>query len=254
MAIAHPRGLRALPARKVGGFGFAALFLLLPFVAQAQGPVSNRLLYDDRWFNLGFLAGVNLGKVKLVEGNLSNPTKQNFQEGVPSEINVETVPGITLGMITNLNINNNIDFRFIPAISLQQRDFNFVFTSSQRGVDSVATRTVEAAFLDLPFMMKFKSDFYRNYRVYVLGGFKVSYNLVSDKRAEDDPDLLKIDNQNFSLEFGAGIDIYADRVKLSPEIRYSLGLLNIYEPKFTNFSDAIRSISTQTITLLFNFE
>jgi hypothetical protein len=159
-----------------------------------------------------------------------------------------SVVGINLGMITSANINNNWDVRFIPGVSLQQRNIDFVYR------DRTDNFKIESAYVELPLLFKFKSDFRDNYRVYILGGFKYSINLVSDKKAESDPELLKIEKTDYSFEFGFGIDIYGDRVKLSPEIRYSLGFKNIHVPESTFEGSAIRQLQSHGITLLLNFE
>jgi hypothetical protein len=192
---------------------------------------------------------MNFGMNKLQLGNIGSPYNR---PGVPQNIRLRTTPGINLGMIANLRLNNNMDLRMVPAVSLQERRFEYIFTGTQG--DSIVNRRLEAAYVDIPLMLKFKSDFYHNHRVYVMFGGKFSYNLVSDARAVNDPDLLKILRTDFSLEFAFGIDLYSDRVKLCPEIRYSLGLLDVYTAQFTTFGDAIAGLSTHTITLSFNFE
>jgi hypothetical protein len=212
---------------------------------------SNRYKYDYRVFNLGFMAGLNIADVKTQLGNVG--LGQPGQAPILKDINIRPVPGINLGLITNTRLGEHWDFRFVPAVSLQQRNFEYVFHGTQ-GQDSIVTRKLEASYLDFPAMIKFKSDFYKNYRVYVLTGGKFSVNLVSDKRARDNPELIKINRTDFSLEFGLGVDLYADRVKLSPEIRYSLGLLNIYSPEFTNLAGALQTIRSQSILIAFNFE
>ena len=42
----------------------------------------------------------------------------------------------------------------------------------------------------------------------------------------NDPDLLKTDQTNTGIVAAFGIDLYGDRLKLSPEIRYIIGVNN----------------------------
>lgn len=228
--------------------------LLVSCVVQLWGQ-SNRH-YDLRKFNLGFLMGLNIADVKIKYNDL----KLNYTKpGDLAEIDALASPGITLGMITNTKIIPNFDFRFIPSISLQQRNFNYHFAnhqkiSSYQYQDSMIKKRLESANLDLPAMLRFRSDFYRNYRVYVMSGVKYSINLASDKRSRDDPNIIKIDKRDWSWEVAAGIEIYGDRVKLTPEIRYSLGLRNVYAPENTDFGDRISRMNTQAILISLNFE
>lgn len=239
--------MRLILARKI-----STLLLVLATCWGTAYSQSNAPRYDLRWFNLGFLAGMNLSQVRIQYGSLRSP---NYPiPGVLYNLEIKQTPGITLGMITNLRLGNNFDLRFIPAIALQERRFNYYFTSSVPGQDSVMTRALEMANVDLPLMLKFKSDVYRNHRVYVMAGLKYSRNLVSDKRARDDPNLIRVSSNDFSLEFAFGIDIYSDRVKLCPEIRYSMGLVNIYSPQYTRYGNAIQNLTTQSLLFCINFE
>jgi Outer membrane protein beta-barrel domain len=240
--------MRPLLAGKISVLLFA--FAALAPVAGAQRSPDNALRYDLRAFNLGFMAGLNIPSVNLAYGSLNG---SKFTPGVLRNLTFEQTPGINLGMITNFRLHNNWDVRFIPAVSLQERRFNYIF-SDRNLQDSIYSRTLEAAFVDLPLMLKFKSDVYHNYRVYVLLGAKYSRNLISDKRARADPDLIRIGQNNFCIESGIGLDIYSDRVKLCPEIRYSLGVNNMYESQNTRFGNVIQSLNLHNILICINFE
>ncbi len=205
----------------------------------------NNKHYDWRMFNLGFTMGMNYSMVRLDYGDLeNNPRKPGLKDIV-----VKPIPGINLGMITNLKLADMWDLRFIPSVSLQQRNFNYFMTR-----DSSFLRRLEAAYLDLPLLVKFKSQFWRNHRVYVMGGGKFSWNLSSDKKVKDDPDILKTDKYDHSVVVAFGVDIYGDRVKLSPEISYSFGLPDIYVPENTNFGTNIKRIRTHMLLISLNFE
>lgn len=263
--------MRLIPARQIAAprfrFAFSTLLTSLLLVGFAAEPLqaqrqprtgrprpSNGARYDLRWFNLGFLAGANFSNMKIQYGNA---TAARFQAGSVRNVSISTTPGVVLGMITNFKLGKYIDFRITPGVSLEQRNFEYTFVNSEGG-DSIVERKLEAAFGEVPIWFRFKSQLYRNYRVYVQVGGKWAYNFISDARAENDPDLIKIGRQNFSLEFAFGIDIYGDRVKLAPEVRYSLGLNNLYSPSQRDQNsatgNAINGLTTSTISLVFNFE
>ncbi|MEM8899086.1 MAG: porin family protein [Bacteroidota bacterium] len=158
-------------------------------------------------------------------------------------------PGLTLGMIANFNLTNQLALRIIPSVSLEQRDFTYSFSDGEQ-----QNRKIEASYFNVPVMLQFKSKYYRATRVYVLGGFQLGVNLASNEKVKNDPFLLKIRDQDVSLVVGTGINLYGDRIKLSPEIRYSIGLINVYEPLYTSHANAIQRLSSQVITLNINFE
>lgn len=232
----------ALYLRKVIFIGLLGCLLGLPMFSFAQ---PNNWKYDLRPFNFGFTMGVNIADVKMIfsEKEYTRRTKQGLRDIIALE-----VPGINLGIVNNLKIWKNIDLRFIPAVSLQQRNFRYYIG------DTFRMRRLESSYIDLPLMIKFKSNYYYHHRIYVMTGLKYSVNLVSDKKVISDPDLLKIEKTDLSWEFAFGIDIYGTRVKLSPEIRYSLGLRNVYFPENTQYGTAIKMLSTQSLMICLNFE
>jgi hypothetical protein len=239
MEAANFRNLRLIYSPKIALAFCLGFILYSPLWAQW-----NNLRYDKRRFNMGFTIGLNFSDVKLYYGPLdfNRITLEKLRE-----IRVTNVPGINLGIINNLKLGNNFDLRFVPSVSLQQKLFSYVFK------DNVVDKKLEATYMELPFFIKFKSNYYRHYRVYIMSGVKYSINLMSDKRVKDDPDLIKIEGEDLSWEFAFGIDLYGDRVKLSPEIRYSLGLRNIYVNE-SYYGDAIKMLTSHGIVLCLNFE
>lgn len=226
---------------------FVALFSFSGLQAQSY---KSRHPFDFKSFNLGFLMALNYNAYNLKEqiNVVDNGIRLKHIEVVPR-------PGLSLGMITNFNLHKNISFRFIPTISLEQRNFDYHFATRNEAIDSLGeVRKIEASYLNLPFLFQFKSNYYKNTRMYVLSGMQLGLNLASNKKVRDDPTLLKITTQDVSAVFGFGMNLYGDRIKLSPEIRYSVGLFNIYEPGYTTHSAAISRLSSQVLMLIVNFE
>lgn len=210
-------------------------------VSQSYG---NRHPFDFKDFNLGFLMGLNYNAYNLKE-------QINIVDRGILLNHIEVIPryGLSLGMIANYNLADQVSIRSGINISLEQRDFNYFFAN-----DSLIVRKIEASYLNLPFVFQFKTKYYKATRVYVLSGAQIGINLNSNKKVRDDMNLLKIKTQDLSLIFGAGVNLYGDRIKLSPEIRYSLGLKNIYEPEFTSHPYAISKLLSQVLVIVVNFE
>ena len=218
---------------------------LVGLFTQAQAQSYGRHPFDSKKFNLGFLIGLNYNAYNLKEQvNVLDEGK------LLTEIQVHPKYGLTLGMISNIRLIDNISLRFIPAISLEQRDFDYHF----EGDTMVTVRKIEASYLNLPLLFQFKTNMLSRSRMYVLFGPQLGLNLASNKRVRDDKNLLKIQTQDFSLVFGFGVNLYGDRIKLSPEIRYSMGMVNIYEPLYTSHATAIGQLFSQVLTLNVNFE
>lgn len=217
------------------------IFLLVPSALWAQ----YNLYYDLREFNLGFNMGANYSQVKIHYTQLQY---NNPADNTPSMVKIEGVPGINLGLILNKKLHKYFDLRSIVSVSLQQRNIYFVLR------DTTVKRRLESSYLYIPVLLKYKSQFYKGYRVYVLGGAQLGINLASDKRMRDNPELIRTERVDWQWVAGVGMDIYGDKVKLSPELTYSLGFRNIYDPTGTRFGYVIKSLHMQTITFNLHFE
>jgi Outer membrane protein beta-barrel domain len=204
---------------------------------------------DLRKFNLGFTMGMGIYGYDMT---VQRPQTDPFSGIVLKNVEPVRQPGIYLGLITNLRIVDHIDFRFQPSVSLEQRNFKHTFIGST--ADSVVFKKTENANLNLPLALKFKSDFYRSYRVYALGGVQFSANLASNKKVVNDPDAIKIQNTDFGIVAAFGIDLYGEKLKLTPEIRYVLGLPNVHISENSRFPYAISDLRSQAFIITLNFE
>ena len=205
--------------------------------------------FDLRPFNLGFYMGTHYG---TYDATTFAPLTQGSSR--LKEVRLVGKPGINLGLITNLNLGDNFDFRFVPSVSLEQRDFEFRFFSQTPLVDSVVIKKVEASNLNLPFMVKFKSNYYKRVRVYCVGGIQASVNMASTKKVKNDPNLLKTQSLDIAGVAAVGVDLYGERLKLSPEIRFTHGINNLYIPKNVTFANAIGDFRSQALIFSLNFE
>lgn len=165
------------------------------------------------------------------------------------QIRIQPMYGLNIGMITNLRLHKQVSLRMIPTISLEQRNFDYNFAK-----DSSVVRQIEASYVNFPLMFQFKTKYYKATRVYVLAGAQYGVNFASNEKVRNDPNLLKISRHDFSLTFGAGLNIYGEKIRVSPEIVYSLGLMNIYRPEATSHPYAIEQLMSQVLALNINFE
>lgn len=239
--------LFALPTRKT-----AALIwlMLLPLFASAQFNNKSRHAssVDNQQIAFGFTIGLNYASVRAKFADFPIVVPDDPEGRTLENINVEAQPGITLGLILNARLGDNTDFRMIPAVSLQQRNFFFQFDN---GTEEL--RTLQSSYFQVPFLLKFKSDVYKDYRAYIMTGPVVSFNLASQKDVLNDPTLLKIDNNDFGWTFAFGFDLYGDKLKLSPELSYNFGMRNVYVPVNEDVPGAIQRVFMQTLTLSINF-
>ncbi|MFM2374928.1 MAG: hypothetical protein RLZZ165_24 [Bacteroidota bacterium] len=207
--------------------------------------------FDYRPFNLGFTMGMCVARYEMKEQiNQVDPGTGR----VVARVSTMGKPGVYLGLITNLRLAKYWDLRFMPSVSLEQRDFLFYMDSTTVRTDPVVQKKIESSNLNLPLTIKFKSDFYRNTRVWVQFGLQPSLNLASSKKVRNDLDLLKVNNFDLQYVASVGIDLYGEKLKLSPEFRFTRGLWDIYVPERTRFPKAISSLISQLLVFCLNFE
>jgi hypothetical protein len=214
-------------------------------------PAQTSHYFDYRPFNLGFTMGMCVAHYDMTA------QINQFDEATGRVVaRVEQIPkpGVYLGLITNLKLGEYFDLRFMPSVSLEERDFLFYFDSTTTTQDPVVRKKIESSNLNLPLAIKFKSDFHRNTRVWIMFGIQPSWNLASSKKVRNDPDLLKVQNFDNSVLASVGIDLYGEKLKLSPEIRFTRGLSNIYVPDRTRFPRAISDLFSQLLVFNINFE
>ncbi|MEL6588827.1 MAG: porin family protein [Bacteroidota bacterium] len=229
-------------------FFLASLFLLLCMSASPlQAQYYGRHPWDAKFFNLGFTMGLNYNRVNLKE-------QIDICERGSCLNRIEPIPrmGLSMGIISNFNLHEHVQFRFIPTVSLEQRDFDYQFQGADQ--DSIIQRKIEASYLNLPMLFMIRARYWKRSRFYVVTGPQIGINFGSNKKVVDDLNLLKITTMDYSLVFGCGLNLYGDRIKLSPELRYSMGLRNIYVPEFTSHATAISLLYNQQLSLIVNFE
>lgn len=237
--------------QKYGMFIFFIFFLLLsnPAAAQKAKPL-NLPKYDREKLHFGFSLGVNKADFVLFPANAS--TKPD------SVLNVGTIPdwGFNLGIVSDLRLHDYATLRFLPALSFQGRILEFqIDSASTPGTSAFYTenKKIESTLLDFPINLKIRSERLNNMSAYLLVGGKFSIDLASQEKTTN-PELVKLNNKDWSFEAGFGLDFYLEYFKLSTEIKFSAGLRDRLFHENTSYSLPIERIQTKTWLFSLNFE
>ena len=226
-----------------------SIFIFLLFSAYAvSAQLGGRDNHNFRDFNRkSYYFGINIGfnnsGYKLQQSRFFiNNDSIRVTEG-QSEI------GVNMHMITNLKMGEYFDFRFLPGFSFAQRGFEFTSVSDSR----VLERKIESVFFELPFHLRFKSDPYKDKRMFVVAGLKYSYDVQTNSKSRKS--LIKIAPHDFQYEVGVGMQIFYPYFIFSPEIKFSRGIGNIliYD-RAQNEARILENVVSQIFTLSFNFE
>jgi hypothetical protein len=204
--------------------------------------------YNFRDFNrksyyFGINIGFNSSGYKLQQsGFFINNDSIKVTEG-KSEV------GVNMHMVTNLKLGEYFDFRFLPGFSFAQRGLEFTSVSDSKVIE----RKIESVFFELPFHIRFKSEPYKDKRMFVVAGLKYSYDVQTNSKSRKS--LIRIAPHDFQYEVGVGMQMFYPYFIFSPEIKFSRGLGNIliYD-KSQNEARVLENVVSQIFTISFNFE
>lgn len=194
---------------------FLIFIILTQSVSSQESSILNLKTYDKQWYHFGFTLGFMNTDLKIDYND-----DLHLNEQVKNIQSVST-PGFNVGIICDLKIFKNLNFRVIPSLTFTQRDISFIMADN-----TITTKSTENSNLDIPILFKYRSNRFENIKPYLLIGSKFTYDMASKKEVEDIT-LFKLDDIDYGIEFGFGIDIYLPYFKLAPEIKYFYGLNNM---------------------------
>ncbi|WP_116105743.1 porin family protein [Lewinella sp. IMCC34191] len=182
------------------------------------------------------------------------PFRSNEFIYTDSIIGVESLngPGFNLNLIGNLKLGKYFDFRFTPGFSFAERTLNYTqSTVNQRELQE----KIESVFIEIPFSFRYKSAPYRDKRLFLIAGMKYSYDVATESRTRQAEELVRISPHDYSIEYGAGIQIFFPYFILSPEFKISHGIGNslLFNPTLPQ-SRVLSKVTSRTFTLSFHIE
>lgn len=226
------------------------LFLMNSFCfAQKHQTVQNLPKYDKQKIHFGFELGINSCDFK-VDKNVSLYSSDTL-------FNVDNVKksGFNLGIVTNLHIGQHFDLRFIPDLCFAQRDLVFTFYENGKPTRTPTTKKIESTFIQLPLLLKFKSNRVGNFRAYAIAGAQYNIDMVSQAKVENkDREYVKLKKKDYGYTVGAGTDFYLEMFKLSLEVRMFNGIPNLLVTDNTVFSNSLNSLKTKMFQFSIYFE
>ena len=217
----------------------------MPELAKAQ---FNVLSFDEKFrhkpVHFGILLGLNRSDFRIYRSELF--TIDDTIRSVESSRG----PGFTLGIISNLRIGQHFDLRLLPTMTFTERNLSY-----RTFEDSSHVQFIESINLEMPVLLKFKSNPWKDIRLYVLAGAKYSYDLASNAKARNAENLVKVNPHDLHLDYGIGMEIYFPMFILAPEIRISQGLFDIHalDPAL-QYSSVLDRLLSRMVMITFNFE
>lgn len=210
---------------------------------KAQDPKwTNLPTYDDKFMHYGFSLGLNTSTFRY---KLSD---QFFNGDTVMSIKPQASVGFTLGFISNLRLGDKFDLRLLPTVGFYERTMKYTYAL---GTEKI--QTIESTFIELPLLVKYKSQRRKNGRMYLIGGFKACLEAGSKKKERKASDL-RTNSFDLAIDYGLGFDIYYPLFKFSPEIRFSHGLVNLLQQDNNAYSKSLMKLTSHTVTIYLHFE
>ena len=141
---------------------------------------------------------------------------------------------------------------------MAERRIQYVFRQQEDVLEEYefveVNKKIESTFIELPIHIKYKSDRYNNGRAYIITGLKYALDLASQNIDDENQQIVKIKNFDFSYEVGLGFDFYFPYFKFSPEVKAHFGVSNLKADDDSVYSQSIKSLRTRGLTISFTFE
>lgn len=227
--------------------------------AQKRNRVPNMPKYDEAPIHFGFYLGGNL-LFSQVRPEIMQPSIPLFMPDVLYNVESQPAGGFSVGLVGNVRLGKYFDFRFCPGLQFAGRTFLFEVPAEGRGSNSVIKAgTVTTVAIDIPLHIKFKSQRISNYRLYMLAGPAIKFDVYQQKiKTQDQEKIYFTPNmRSFDVagDIGVGVDLYMNWFKMGVELKYSMGMLNKAikkeEPSYTN---GIKTIRDNMLQLILTFE
>ena len=198
--------------------------------------------HDNKPFHFGINLGMNSSHFSFTHDPIF---MQQDSVMVVESINNN---GLNLAWMVNMNINQHFDIRTYPLdLTFTEKAFQYRLTYPDRpgGEDTITTKKVQSITLTLPIQLKFSSDRIDNFRVYMMAGGKIEYDLASNAGTTNSQNLIKLNKLDYGVETGLGFHFYFPFFVLTPELKVGWGLRNLLvrDPnnKFSKVMDKIYS-------------
>jgi Outer membrane protein beta-barrel domain len=207
--------------------------------------------YDDKIVHFGFLFGFGTSRFNVYHS-------KNFGSNTVADTAITIVsPGnfaFQVGGLVNFKLNDRFDFKTGMNIALYGREVNYRLDGPKSGLTEL-NELRESTWLEIPLLLKYKSQRRGNSRMFVDAGFKIGIEANVRKNAASSR-RLDTKTGDLSLEYGIGFEQFFKYFKFTPELRFSHGLTNMFVPPTNNnpYARDIQRLNAHTVTLYFMFE
>jgi hypothetical protein len=230
--------------------GLLCAILAVPSAhAQVKGR-ENLPYFDSRYYHFGFLLSANSSSFFV-------DYKPDFTFS-DSLLGIENVPqaGFNLALLASFNPIKNVNLRFVPGLSFQDRGLNYTFLADAGKVETYLKRT-ESVWLQFPVMLKLRTNRVGNFAAYGLIGGSYGIDMQSQKDVDEavaGKIVVKLEKTDITLDAGGGFDFFLPYFKFGIELKTGFGMKNVLIQEGNQFTDPISNLRTRTFVFSLCFE
>lgn len=221
-------------------------------------PLTNPSYDLGRRIHFGFSLGINNMDAEI-DSKRFFATDENGKSVLLWTDISQVLPGFNVNIISDLRITQNLSLRVLPGMSFGQRTLSFYAIANHTGKkDSLYhNMKIESSMIEVPVLFKYSAVRHNDMRPYLIGGFTPRYDLAARKKFSEDV-YVGLNQLNFYVELGVGVDFYLPYFKFGTEIKYSRGLRSMLSSRmkegYEYFPQSIDGIITDMVVISFNFE
>ena len=242
--------MQYLLRRKIINIGIAVFFCPLIGFAQLRQEV-NQEDHDDKRVRFGITLGANRSHFAFTHHPVFLQTIQNPPLDSITVIESVNSTGVSLAWLVNIRLSNHFDVRTYPVnLTFTERNFlyNLSYPDVPAGEGFITEKKTQSISLSIPVQIKFSSDRINNFKVFMIAGGKIEYDLASNAGAKKAEEQIKLKKFDYAAEVGLGFHFYFPMFVLTPEIKMSWGLGNLHSrDKNLKFSSTIDQINSRSI-------
>ena len=233
------------------------LTLLLLALTVGHGAAQNRqksrvqyLPYEDlRLYHFGFFVGTHVQNLQIEHSGFIDEDGHQWFGSIPSY-----TPGFTVGVLADLRVADFLSLRLSPSINFGSKEIALI--SDAPDAEAVYS-TIRSNYVMIPLSVRYRGARTNNFRPYLITGPSLGIDVGSRKQ---EPVILK--RLNLYWEFGFGCDLYLPYFKLVPEVKFCLGLNDVFEHDrldegsipFLHYTQAFDRMTSRLFVLSFQFE
>ncbi|MGL4293730.1 MAG: porin family protein [Bacteroidales bacterium] len=207
-------------------------FTLICLSATAQTEKVKNLPYiDQRRIHFGFMLGMHTQDLSFSHSGKVQENGESWYAEVP-----EFSIGFSVGLVGDLAFTESLNLRFTPGMYFGNKQV--VLREASTGAR--ISQDIKSNYLLFPVNVRYSARRVNNYRPYVMTGINPSFDISKRK---DTP--LVMNRMDMALEFGLGCDLYLPFFKLIPELKFSIGLLDILKHKRPDLKDPTQIVYTE---------